>query len=274
MLTLYHDRNAVCCQKVELALSEKGVDYDGRTVSLFRSEQYDPAYLKINPRGVVPTLVHDGATIIESTVICEYLDEAFPDPPLMPDDRAERAQVRQWTKLVDEEIHDAGSTLSFCAMFRDRMIAMDEAEREKRFRNVGNPVREHLYRSAVDQGVASPFAFRAIASYELMARDLEKRLARTGEWIAGGRYSLAETAITPYFARAEYLGLLDLWTGDRPAVSAWWQRIKKRPSYGAVIADTLTESDLDEMLRSGEKIRSEVAAVRAAYLHANEAQLV
>ena len=50
----------------------------------------------------------------------------------MPENPAERAQVRQWTKLVDEEIHDAGSVLSFCAMFRDRMLAADEEDREKR----------------------------------------------------------------------------------------------------------------------------------------------
>ena len=84
MLTLYHDRNAVCCQKVELVFSEKGIPFDDRVVSLFRSEQYAPEYLRINPRGVVPTIVHDGQTIIESTVICEYLDEAFPAPDLRP----------------------------------------------------------------------------------------------------------------------------------------------------------------------------------------------
>ena len=85
MLTLYRGHNAVCCHKVELALFEKGLEFESRTVPLFRSAQFEPAYLKINPRGVVPTLVHDGRTIIESTVICEYLDETFPDRPLMPE---------------------------------------------------------------------------------------------------------------------------------------------------------------------------------------------
>ena len=251
MLTLYRDHNAVCCHKVELALFEKGLEFESRTVPLFRSAQFEPAYLKINPSGVVPTLVHDGRTIIESTVICEYLDETFPDRPLMPADTAERAQVRQWTKLVDEEIHEAGSVLSFCAMFRDRMLAADEADREKRFRNVGNPSREAFYRSAVEQGVASPFAYRAIAAFERLARDLESRLATTGEWIAGGRYSLAEVAVTPYFARAEYLGVLDTWTAGRPSTAAWWRRIKLRANFVAAIAGTLTGADVTEMRESG-----------------------
>ncbi len=252
MLTLYHDHHTVCCQKVELALAEKRLSFESRTVQLFRSAQFEPEYLKINPRGVVPTLVHDDQTIIESTVICEYLDETFPDRRLMPENPAERAQVRQWTKLVDEEIHDAGSTLSFCAMFRDRMIAMEKEDREKRFRNVGNPIREDLYRSAVEHGVGSPFAFRAIASYELMARDLDKRLAETGEWIAGGRYSLAETAIAPYFARAEYLTLLDIWIAGRPLVEAWWQRVKSRESFEIVMTRALQPDYLEEMSHSGE----------------------
>lgn len=268
MLTLYRDHNAVCCHKVELVLAEKGLDFETVTVPLFRSAQYEPDYLRINPRGVVPTLVHDGATIIESTVICEYVDETFPSSPLMPGDPTGRAQVRQWTKLVDEEIHEAGSVLSFCAMFRDRMLAMDEAEREERFRNIGNPIREDFYRSSVEHGVASPFAFRAVAAYELLVRDLEQQLTATGSWLAGDRYSLAEAAVTPYFARAEYLGLLDIWTAGRPATAAWWGRIKSRPSFAAVLTGTLSETDLAEMRGSGDKIRSRIEARRGEYLRA------
>ncbi len=268
MLTLYRDHNAVCCQKVELVLFEKGLAFESRTVPLFLAAQFEPAYLEINPRGVVPTLVHEGSTIIESTVICEYLEESFPEPSLMPADAAGRAQVRQWTKLVDEEIHEAGSVLSFCAMFRDRMLAMEETEREKRFRNVGNPSREEFYRSSVELGVASPFAFRAIASYERLLRDLENRLVETWEWIAGGRYSLAEAAMTPYLARVEYIGLLDIWMSGRTNALAWWNRVKSRASFDAVMTGTLTAADLEEMRGSGAKIRSHVAARHHAYLSA------
>lgn len=273
MLTLYRDHNAVCCHKVELVLAEKELDFETVTVPLFRGAQYDPDYLRINPRGVVPTLVHDGETIVESTVICEYLDESFPALPLMPGDPAGRALVRQLTKLVDEEIHGAGSVLSFCAMFRDRMLAMDGKEREKRFRNVGNPGREDFYRSSVEHGVASPYAFRAIASYELLVRELERRLTATGGWLAGGRYSLAEAAIAPYFARAEYLGLLDIWTAGRLATAAWWDRIKSRASFAAVLTGTLSNADLEEMRASGDKIRTRVAARREEYLRAYASRL-
>ena len=78
MLILYDFGNSVCCQKVRITLVEKGLTWEARRVDLFKTEQYDPEYLKLNPKGVVPTLVHDGTPVIESTLICEYIDETFP----------------------------------------------------------------------------------------------------------------------------------------------------------------------------------------------------
>ena len=66
MLTLYDYGNSVCCQKVRITLREKGLDWEAIRVDLFASEQYDPKYLKLNPKGVAPTLVHDGIPLIES----------------------------------------------------------------------------------------------------------------------------------------------------------------------------------------------------------------
>ena len=102
MLVLYEFGNSVCCQKVRLVLCEKGVVWESRQVNLFRSEQYDPEYLKLNPKGLVPTLVHDGQPVIESTVICKYLEAIFPEPCLMPAGAYERAAcafgAKRWTR--------------------------------------------------------------------------------------------------------------------------------------------------------------------------------
>ena len=84
MITLYQFGNSVCCQKVRIVLAEKQIEWIARAVNLFRNEQFDPAYLQLNPAGTVPALVHDGAVVAESTLICEYLDATFPDPPLTP----------------------------------------------------------------------------------------------------------------------------------------------------------------------------------------------
>ena len=113
MLELYQFGNSVCAQKVRITMVEKGLDWETREVNLFISEQYSPEYLKINPKGVVPTLVVDGQPIIESTLICEFLDETYPEPSLMPKDALSRSQMRLWSKAVDEGLFEGVVELVF-----------------------------------------------------------------------------------------------------------------------------------------------------------------
>ena len=96
MLYLYHAPSSVCAMKVRLVLNEKGLPWDGKILDLRRGDQFDPEYRKLNPNSVVPTLVHDGRVVVESTVIIEYLDEAFPSPALMSGDPYQRAVARLW----------------------------------------------------------------------------------------------------------------------------------------------------------------------------------
>ena len=139
MLTLYTFHNSICTQKVFITLAEKDLTFDEQLINLLAAEQYDPEYLKLNPKGVVPTLVHDGRAISESSLICEYVDEIWPNPPLLPDDPYLKTRMRQFSKLVDETIFEATRELSFSAMFRERMKNMPEEQRQKRFFNVGDP---------------------------------------------------------------------------------------------------------------------------------------
>ena len=198
MLILYDFGNSVCCQKVRITLVEKGLTWEARRVDLFKTEQYDPEYLKLNPKGVVPTLVHDGTPVIESTLICEYIDETFPDPPLMPDSPAERARMRLWSKFVDEGLFDGATELSFSAMFRERMKSMPPELREKRFRNVGDPRRTDRFKSTYEHGVHSPFVLHAIAAYERAFKLMETTLAERGPWLLGQRPTLADINMMPF----------------------------------------------------------------------------
>ena len=106
MLKLLHHSTSVCSSKVRFALAEKNLDFEGQIIDLIKGEQHTPAYLKLNPKGVVPTLIDDGMVIVESNVICEYLDDVFASPPLRPESPYERAQMRLWTKQLDEDIHE------------------------------------------------------------------------------------------------------------------------------------------------------------------------
>ena len=86
MLTLYHNDMSVCAAKVRTALAEKWLDCNLIHLDLRAGDTQKPEYLKLNPNAVVPTLVHDDRVIIESTVICEYIDDEWPGPPLKPSD--------------------------------------------------------------------------------------------------------------------------------------------------------------------------------------------
>ena len=91
LLELYHHGSSVCAAKVRFALMEKGADWEGRYIDILKGDQFDPEYMKLNPKAVVPTLVHDGRVVVESTVICEYVDDVFPEPALKPEDPHQRA---------------------------------------------------------------------------------------------------------------------------------------------------------------------------------------
>jgi glutathione S-transferase len=102
MLVLYHAGLTQASVKVRITLKEKGLDYQSHYLSIPQQDHLKPEYLAINPDGQVPTLIHDDQVITETTVINEYLNDAFPDPPLRPGAPVERARMRRWGQIVDE----------------------------------------------------------------------------------------------------------------------------------------------------------------------------
>jgi len=260
MIVLYDFANSVCCQKVRITLREKGLDWKAVPVNLFKAEQYDPNYLKLNPKGLVPTLVHDGNAIAESTLICEYIDETFPEPPLKPDSPVDRARMRMWSKFVDEGLFEGAVEISFSAMFRERMKTMPEETRQVRFRNVGDPRRRDRFMSTYELGVQSPYVLHAIGAYERAFKLMEQTLAEGGPWLLGERVTLADINMMPFVARLAYLGLLDVWTEGRPHITAWWERVQQWPSFKSGLSDLLSEAEFAEMRTHGPNIRDEVAA--------------
>lgn len=264
MIELYHDTNAVCCQKVELALSEKALSWTSHPVSLARGEQLEPDYLKINAAGYLPALVHNDVVVLESTVICEYLDDIYPEPALRPPEPEQRAVMRVWTKRVDEALHEAGSVLSFLALWGERFRQLPAEERDRRYRNVGDPIREDMYRSTVELGLESPYPARAVISFERAFGDIESTLSEGADWLVADRYSLAETGLTPYLARLDYLDLLDLWLTGRPHAAGWWQRITARASFAGAIRDTLDMDERAAMKSTGAKLKPDIETLRQA----------
>jgi glutathione S-transferase len=266
MLKLFTARNSICTQKVFITLDEKSIPYEMQNVNLFTNEQYSPEYLKLNPKGVVPTLVDDGKAVVESTLICEYLDETYPQKPLMPADPFSRTRTRLWSKLIDEQIFEATREISFSAHFRYKMQGMTEEQRQVRFANVGDPERRARFLSTYELGTDSPYVFQAIGHFEKAFKSMDAALADGSQWLVGKSYTLGDINMVPYVARLDYLNLLDIWISERPRVQDWWMRAKLRASTVEAIDKRLTQEEVDEMKTYGTAIRDAIAQRRDEYL--------
>jgi glutathione S-transferase len=238
MLELYHSINSVCAQKVRIALAEKGLSATEHLMTL-AGDQFDPAYMKLNPNAVVPTLVHDGAVIVESSVILYYIDEAFPEPPLMPRDLRARAKVRLYNKLIDEYVHNSCMILSFATAFRGRMLRLSPEAREAELQKTPITKRAEYKRDVIAHGLDSQYVADAVAQHEKLLGWIE---AGGTPYLAGDAFSLADAAVIPYMVRLELLHLARMWD-RRPGVARWWERVKSRPSTEATIYRRMTEAD-------------------------------
>lgn len=257
IVELYHNNMSVCSQRVRLVLREKGLDPVEHHLDLRVGESHTPEYLTLNPNGVVPTLIDQGHPIIESSVICEYLDEAYPNPPMRPDDALSRARMRLWTIRPDAGLHHACGTISIALAFRHQMA---EA-RGKQFDNRPNADETEYYRRIAREGLDAPGVPEAVRYYDKTLNDMNASL-EVAPWLAGGVYSLAEVTMIPYVVRLEHLNLTWLWEAHRPSIRRWLERCKARSNYGAV-TDYIEPKYLDLMgpagLKASERIKGFLA---------------
>ncbi|MCY4551135.1 MAG: glutathione S-transferase family protein [Defluviicoccus sp.] len=247
MLELYHHNISVCAQKVRVVLAEKGLDWVGHHVDLVAGAQTEPAYLAVNPKGVVPALVDDGRIVTESTVICEYLDDAYPDPPLRPAQPHARSLIRLWARVPDDGIHVHCASVSFASAFaRQLQAGFDEDALERRLDSMPDPRRAARQRQIMERGFDVPFVQDAVMAFVGMLGDMQAALEH-GPWLAGQTFSLADACIAPYVERLDRLGLAPMWDG-LPRVAAWYDALRARPSYDAAFT-AFPPTGYDDLLR-------------------------
>src|ERR1044071_3827326 len=260
MIELYHDNLSVCAQKVRIVLAEKNLAWTNRHVNLAAAEHLTPEFKKMNPRGVVPVLVCSSDLIVESSVICSYLDEVFPDPPLMPKSPVERSAMRLWCKLPDDILHMACATASFAISFGQQLKKQMGAGLEERLMKMAEPARRDRQRALIEKGIETPFFRDHIKVFEKTFGEMEAQLGNT-KWLASDAYTLADIEITPYVERIDRLGLSGMWE-NRPRVADWFARIKARPSFRGI--SEYPPTDYDDTGRDGLKhwprIRELIAA--------------
>jgi glutathione S-transferase len=199
-ITLYHDVPSSNSDRVKIALAEKNLSWDGIRIRLANREQKSPEFLKLNPYGKIPVLVEDGKVLFESCIINEYLDEKYPNPPLMPEDPYLRGRGRV---LVDYALNYAHEP--YWAL-RGEMRKPVAERNSTGIENSRNRLRDLLVY-------------------------LENALGEREYFL--GELSLADIAIAPRFLRAETYGALP--APSLPRLSAWLERLKQRPSVKAIL---------------------------------------
>lgn len=261
MLELYHHGSSVCAAKVRLALTEKQVEWIGRYVDILAGEQFAPQFLALNPRAAVPVLVHDGAVIVESTVICEYVDHAFAGPPLRPDAPLGQARMRLWTKRVDEEVHPAVRPLTYVVSHRHAILSRGATEVEAHIASDPHPGWRARKRRWIEQGFDAPDVGEALATFKRLLADMDSALADSS-WLAGPHWTLADGALTPYLNRLAMLGLAGMWD-PLPGVARWWDQVQRRDSFEAALFAYLPQDLRERMLADGRRAAAELARALA-----------
>ncbi len=235
MLTLYHHGTSVCAAKPRIVLAEKGLDWESRYIDILAGEQFAPDYLKLNPKGVVPTLLHDGRVIRESTLICEYLEDVFPDPSLRPTDPLELFEMRIWTKRLDEELHANTGPVTFAISHRHSVLR-NPPEVIETYINAMGPARSEQRRRRLETDIDGVEPRAALLVYDRFFTDMEHALADR-PWLAGETFSLAEIGVIPYVNRFDMLQLSGMWTASRPRITDWFARVKARASFRPAMLD-------------------------------------
>lgn len=256
MLELYHNNMSVCSQRVRLVLREKGLAVKEHPLNLRAGDSLTPSYLKLNPSGVVPTLVDNGEVIVESAIISEYLDETVPQPALRPADAPGRARMRIWAKIPDDGLHAACGLLSNVIAFRHQYLAMAPDAIECNLGATPDPARRERKRQGIERGLDAPLLPAAVALYDRTLARMEQQLAQT-QWLAGTDFTLADTALAPYVQRLEHLGQDWMWCEERPAVARWFSACKERASYAA-ITDYLVKPVVNLMADKGAEAQSKL----------------
>ncbi len=229
-LVLFNAPQSTCSQRVRFTLHAKGLSFEERKLDLFAGDQLKPEYLKINPNGVVPSLLHDGHAVVDSAVIMEYLDEVFPAVErLVPEDAVERARMRALMRFIDEVPAAAIRVPSYNLAFLPAFQAMSEEE----FRALAElkPLRKEFLLTMGRSGFSDAEMKTSMDRLARSVRRMDDAIrAGDGPFMLGARITLADIAIMPVIVRLKDINLASMWD-THPAVGTWLDKIEAHPAY-------------------------------------------
>jgi glutathione S-transferase len=230
MMILHHSWRSSASRRVRLCLEEKGLGYESHVVDMAKLEHHSPEYLKINPNGVIPALIHDGRPLHESGTICEYLDEAYPEPPLRPDAPYERALMRNWIRHIDGLIQNL---IVFNWRHHLQKVASQWSDEElaEKLKNIPSKERQESWLRVARKPYTEEERDAARAKLVLLLDKMEDALQPSG-WLVGKAYSIADISAVPFVKRIdEEIASDEISAKKHPRVSEWWTKIQARPAF-------------------------------------------
>lgn len=238
-LKYYHAEPLANSLKSMTPLKEKGLDYESIYVDLHKFEQHSDWFKAINPEGQVPVIDHDGVIITHTTVINEYLEDAFPDAqpesgPLRPRDPAGAARTRYWNKFVDEHVMNHVSMHGWHRLVGVIARNIDNGEFEKLMEHVPLPDQRKKWMTA-RSGFSDADLQNASDKIDYALAKVEAQLGETA-WLAGNSYTLADInfyshcgmMVERMFPDKDVAGLY-------PRLIDWRERVTARPAMAAAL---------------------------------------
>lgn len=208
MIRLYHVPLSPFCRKVRLSLAEKRLEVE---LVEERYWEQDPDFLRRNPAGKVPVLKMDGGLYSESAAICEYIEEQFPTPSLMPTAPQARYEVRRLVSWFDDKFHNEVTS---------------------------NLLYERVNKKVTKQGYPDSKNVKAGAKAIKFHIDYMTWLLDQRRWLAGDVMTLADFAAAAHLSALDYISDVD-WNRSA-TVKDWYAKIKSRPAFRSILADQVS----------------------------------
>ena len=227
---LYNAPQSTCSQRVRFVFNAKGLPFEEHKLDLFSGDQLKPEYLRINPNGVVPALLHRGRAVLDSSVIVEYLDEIAADQcAFTPSDPVERARMRAMMRYIDEIPAPAVRVPSYNLAFLPHFQSMTE----EAFIALANskPLRREFLLAMGRSGFPQKEMDQALDRLNRAVSRMNDWIAESGgPWLMGTMPTLADIAIMPVIVRMDDINLDTSWA-DKPAVANWLTLIRAHPAF-------------------------------------------
>jgi glutathione S-transferase len=229
-IELYNAPQSTCSQRVRFVLNAKGLAFEEHRLDLFSGDQLKPDYLALNPNGVVPTIVDEGAVVTDSSVIMEYLEEVYPQRrALVPGDPVNRAQMRAMMRFIDEVPAAAIRIPSYNLAFLPHFRSMSEAE----FQALADskPLRREFLLKMGRTGFPEAEMDEAMRKLARTVERMDKDIAKSGgPFLLGEEPSLADVSVMPTIVRMDDIRLSHMWA-DKPAISQWLDAVRAEPAF-------------------------------------------